>query len=127
MTLESIAPVSDNLTLKLPNWLPERPGPARRLPQRTPGSYTTCRDTIEGQRERLMVSLEQRPYLMSFGTGGAFHQRKRSRCSSACRRHRLGLDVGCGARERGIPGPQGKFGATLDSGDREPLEAPVPG
>ena len=46
MTLESIAQTSDNLTLKLPTWQPERPGPTRRIPRRTPSSYTTCRDTI---------------------------------------------------------------------------------
>ncbi|MCY4547817.1 MAG: hypothetical protein OXC28_05565, partial [Defluviicoccus sp.] len=36
------------------------PGPTRRIPQRTPGSYTTGWDTIK--RVRLIVSLTQKDY-----------------------------------------------------------------
>ena len=35
-----------SLPSSCPPWQPERPGPTRRLPRPTPGSYTTERDTI---------------------------------------------------------------------------------
>ena len=52
ITLESIAPVSDNPTVKLPGAEPERPGPNRRMSRRTPGSYTTSWDMIAYQPTR---------------------------------------------------------------------------
>ncbi len=41
MTLESIAQTGDNVSIKLPPRQLERPNPARRMPHRTLGSYTT--------------------------------------------------------------------------------------
>ena len=41
MTLESIASMSDNVTVKLPAVAARKPGSTRRLPRKTRGSYTT--------------------------------------------------------------------------------------
>lgn len=47
MTLEAIAPVSDNTQpSSCPPWHPERSGPTLRTPLRAPGSYTNDWYTI---------------------------------------------------------------------------------